>query len=117
MGKGYCPTGYYRGWDLDADHATMDAEKCAILCNEEPECLYFSVRPFKTCSRYNSGAGDCPIKSKQHHELYKKIGKYTMYHVHCGPQIFIGNIIVYDLNIERYLHFSSMFNKRQNIGL
>ena len=77
MGKGFCPTGYYKGWEEDADHAIMDAEKCAIHCNQEPECLYFAVKPFFTCSRYNSGAGDCPLSGDQDHELYKKIGTYT----------------------------------------
>ena len=35
MGKGFCPSGYYKGWDDDADHATMNAEKCAIHHNQE----------------------------------------------------------------------------------
>ena len=87
MGTGYCSSGYYKGWEDDADHATMDAEKCAIHCNEEPECLYFAVKPLNTCSRYNSGAGDCTIVSDETHELYKKIGTYTMQYVHSGSQI------------------------------
>ena len=83
MGKGHCVSGYYKGWTNDPDHATMDAEKCAIHCNEEPECMYFAVKPLNTCSRYNSGAGKCPMKDEPHHELYKKIGgTYTINHVH-----------------------------------
>ena len=90
MGKGYCPSGYYKGWSNDPDHATMDAEKCAIHCNKEPECLYFAVKPLNTCSRYNSGAGDCPMKDESSHYLYKKIGgTYTMHHVYWGSQTLI----------------------------
>ena len=88
-GKGYCPSGYYRGWVEDADHATMDAEKCAIHCNEEPECLYFAVKPLNTCSRYTSDAGDCPSNGVQDHELYKKLGTYTTHYVHRGAQALI----------------------------
>ena len=88
MGTGHCTNGFYKGWNDDADYAIMDAEKCAMLCNEEPECLYFAVKPMNTCSRYNSIAGECPIDgSEDDHELYKKIGTYTMHHVHCGSQI------------------------------
>jgi len=72
MGKGYCPSGYYKGWKADADHATMNAEKCAIHCSKEPECKYFAVKPLHTCSRYNSAAGDCPTNGRQDHELYRK---------------------------------------------
>ena len=82
-GKGYCPHGYYRGWDDDTDSAIMDAEKCAKHCNEEAECLYFAVKPRNTCSRYNSEAGDCIAKDAKDHELYKKIGMFTMYYAHC----------------------------------
>ena len=87
MRKGNCPSGYYKGWAMDADHATMDAEKCAIHCNEEPECVYFAVKPFTTCSRFNSDAGDCPSTGgHQDLELYKKISMYTMHHVHSSPK-------------------------------
>ena len=82
MGKGYCPSGYYKGWTDDADHAIMDVEKCAIHCNQEPECLYFAVNPLFTCSRYNSDAGDCPLVAEQDHELYKKIRTYTKHLLH-----------------------------------
>ncbi len=92
MGIGYCASGYYKGWGNDADHATMDAEKCAVHCNEEPECLYFAVKPLNTCSRYNSGAGDCPMNSAQDHELYKKIGTYTMHHVQCSSQTLLCDL-------------------------
>jgi hypothetical protein len=86
MGKGFCPSGYYKGWGHDADHATMDAEKCAIHCNEEPDCLYFAVKPLGTCSRYNDGAGDCISNNILDHELYKKVGRYTTNHVYYGAQ-------------------------------
>ena len=83
MGKGYCPHGYYRGWADDTDSAVVDAERCAKHCNEEPECLYFAVKPGNTCSRYNSEAGDCLAKvAHKDHELYKKIGMYTMHYPH-----------------------------------
>jgi hypothetical protein len=96
-GKGHCFHGFYKGWTQDADHATMDAEKCATHCNEEPECLYFAVRPLKTCSRYNSGAGDCPSNGNQDHELYKKkSGMYTMHRLHYGAQ-----------TLQRKLHYKS----------
>ena len=93
MGKGYCPSGYYKGWTDDADHAIMDVEKCAIHCNQEPECLYFAVNPLFTCSRYNSDAGycqhhlsicsTCPSTGNQEHELYRKIRMYTKHLIHC----------------------------------
>ena len=89
MGKGHCDSGYYKGWGNDADQATMDAEKCAVHCNEEPECVYFAVTPKHTCSRYNSGAGDCPSNDNQYHELYKNIGMYTIHHVQYGAQTII----------------------------
>ena len=81
IGKGYCPSGYYKGNMDDADHATMTTKKCAILCNEEPECLYFAVKPLATCSRYNSVAGDCPTNGAQDHELYKKSGRYRVHFI------------------------------------
>jgi hypothetical protein len=40
MRPGHCGDGYYRGWDDDEDHTIMDAEKCAMLCDKEPECVY-----------------------------------------------------------------------------
>ena len=82
MGKGYCPSGYYKGWTDDADHAKMNAEKCAIHCNKEPECLYFAVKLLHTCSRYNSMAGDCPTNGAQDHELYKKAGTYIVHFIY-----------------------------------
>ena len=81
MGKFVCPSGYYKGWTDDADHATMDAEKCAVHCNKEPECLYFAIKPFQTCSRFNSGAGDCPLEENPDHELYKKMGTYIVWFI------------------------------------
>ena len=79
MGEGACTTsGYYKGLEDDADHATMDAEKCAIHCNKEPECLYFAVLNSKTCSRYNPGDGNC-IKDGRNdgYQLYRKISTYV----------------------------------------
>ena len=82
MGKGFCVHGYYKGWTDDADSNIMDYEKCAAHCDEEPECLYFSLKPMQTCSRYNSDAGECETGGQDDHELYKKIGTYTMHQFH-----------------------------------
>ena len=96
MGKGHCDSGYYKGWGNDADQATMDAEKCAVHCNEEPECVYFAVNPLYTCSRYDINAGDCPSNLDVNHELYKKIGTYTMHQVFCVAQTLILQILQID---------------------
>ena len=83
LGIGHCATGYYKGWTDDADHAIMDAEKCAAHCDKEPECLYFAVNPSNSCSRYNSVAGSCTMISEQNHELYKKkVGKLNIHIAH-----------------------------------
>ena len=95
-GKGYCRRGYYKGWTQDADHAIMDEEKCAKHCNEEPDCLYFAVKPLVTCSRYNKDAGNCEsdkMSSTQHelsHELYKKNRTYNIHHVDYGAQTILN---------------------------
>ena len=88
MRPGHCGDGYYRGWDDDEDHTIMDAEKCAMLCDKEPECVYFAVKPMNTCSRYKSSAGECQMDGDEDdHELYKKRGTYTLHHVQCSSQI------------------------------
>jgi len=79
-GKGYCHTGYYKGWTNDADHATMDVKKCAAHCSLEPECKYFAVFPGKTCSRYNDGAGSCPKNNNKDHYLYAKKARPWLIH-------------------------------------
>ena len=57
----------------------MDAQKCARHCKNEPHCKYFAVKPKATCSRYNERAGECVVVADQTHDLYKKIGRYTIH--------------------------------------
>ncbi|KAK3274591.1 hypothetical protein CYMTET_17236 [Cymbomonas tetramitiformis] len=73
MGTGYCEAGYYAGWN-SAD-ATLEA--CKARCTEEAQCLFFALKEAHTCSRYNSGAGDCSSGQGNDvyndHELYRKL--------------------------------------------
>ncbi|KAK3259426.1 hypothetical protein CYMTET_31577 [Cymbomonas tetramitiformis] len=70
MGTGHCEAGYYAGWN-SAD-ATLEA--CKARCTEEAQCLFFSLNEAQTCSRYNSGAGDCSsVVGANDYELYRKL--------------------------------------------
>eukprot|EP00854_Cymbomonas_tetramitiformis_P033465 gene33465-42968_t len=70
MGTGYCDAGYYAGGN-SAD-ATLEA--CKARCTEEAQCLFFALKEACTCSRYNSGAGDCSsVVGANDHELYRKL--------------------------------------------
>merc|ERR1712051_920724 len=68
----HCSTGYYRGWGNDPNRHTMTAERCAEICDSEPECLFFSVMVRQTCSRYNSGANGCKVRHGKQHQTYAK---------------------------------------------
>ncbi|KAK3264929.1 hypothetical protein CYMTET_26359 [Cymbomonas tetramitiformis] len=70
MGTGHCEAGYYAGWN-SAD-ATLEA--CKARCTEEAQCLFFALKEAHTCSRYNSGAGDCSsVVGANDYELYRKL--------------------------------------------
>jgi len=55
LGTGYCPAGYYAGWVA----ADGNLESCKAKCQEEEKCRFFALYEGKTCSRYDSRAGDC----------------------------------------------------------
>ncbi|OLP81367.1 hypothetical protein AK812_SmicGene38110 [Symbiodinium microadriaticum] len=55
LGTGYCPTGYYAGWVA----ADGNLGSCKAKCQEEEKCRFFALYEGKTCSRYDSRAGDC----------------------------------------------------------
>lgn len=58
LGNGHCASGYYAGWNV-AD-ATLSA--CAQRCDEEAECMFFSLWEGNTCSRYTSFAAGCTYR-------------------------------------------------------
>ena len=70
LGKGYCVTGYYAGWDKKGI-ATQDS--CNDLCLSEPQCKYVAWYPNQTCSRYSGKY--CVLNQDMNHVTFAK--KYS----------------------------------------
>ena len=90
IGKGLCTnvnTGYY----TDHNEDTVDAEKCAIHCNEERnihvqgerECVYFSINAnANKCRMYKPkkcalNACKCTADDAQDYDIYKSTFYYA----------------------------------------
>lgn len=70
VGSGYCNSGYYDGWNA-AD--AVNLETCKAKCLKEPKCMFISLLPGKTCSRYDSRAGHCPrAHGHSDHQTYAR---------------------------------------------
>ena len=79
IGKGLC-TNVKKEFYKDHNEDTMDAEKCAIHCNDERECLYFSVNAnANKCRTYNPKSGKCTSSGAQDYEIYKSRFNYASY--------------------------------------
>ena len=58
IGAGHCVKGFYSGWNpLEA----TSLKRCMAKCRSEQKCYAFALLPGKSCSRYNSEAGDCGL--------------------------------------------------------
>ena len=55
LGEGHCERGFYAGWR--AEEASL--KRCTKACSNDPRCVAFALLPGKSCSRYDSAAGDC----------------------------------------------------------
>ena len=70
LGKGYCVTGYYAGWDRKG----IETQKaCNDLCLSEPQCKYAGWYLNQTCSRYNGQY--CILNQDKNHVTFMK--KYS----------------------------------------
>jgi hypothetical protein len=67
-----CQFGLYASVIEEADLLTMTAGRCAEICAVEDRCLYFSYKPFESCSRFDDGANNCFRRAGTGHTLYEK---------------------------------------------
>jgi len=58
LGEGHCRNGYYSGHVAEE---AADTFTCAKKCASESRCMFFALQKGKTCSRYNSNAGQCDL--------------------------------------------------------
>ena len=70
LGKGYCVTGYYAGWDKKG---IATQESCNDLCLSEAQCKYVAWYPNQTCSRYSGKY--CVLNQDMNHVTFAK--KYS----------------------------------------
>ena len=56
IGIGNCKTGQYAGGKSEE---ALTYDTCKMICASEPECRFFSLSLRKSCTRYDTAAGDC----------------------------------------------------------